>query len=164
MYVLPSYDFSKNFSLNNFDGSFNFNSNGNNTLNDTNVVTSSISNNLNYTALGKFFDNGIKTNFEIALIFMTQGLLIGLVGSFLGAIIGILGALNAPVVVNKLESLLGFNFLESEVYPIDYLPSQLVWSDVFLVILVAVALNLIVTIYPSLQAAKIKPANELRYE
>ena len=104
------------------------------------------------------------TNFEIALIFMTQGLLIGLVGSFLGAIIGILGALNAPVVVNKLESLLGFNFLESEVYPIDYLPSQLVWSDVFLVILVAVALNLIVTIYPSLQAAKIKPANELRYE
>jgi lipoprotein-releasing system permease protein len=75
-----------------------------------------------------------------------------------------LSALNAPVVVNKLESLLGFNFLESEVYPIDYLPSQLVWSDVFLVILVAVALNLIVTIYPSLQAAKIKPASELRYE
>jgi|TARA_B110000503_G_scaffold77244_1_gene119064 lipoprotein-releasing system permease protein len=103
-------------------------------------------------------------NFEIAFIFMTQGLLIGLTGSFLGAIVGIFGALNAPAVMNKIESLLGFNFLESEVYPIDYLPSQLIWGDVFLVILAAVALNLIVTIYPSLQAAKVKPATELRYE
>ena len=66
-YVLPSYDFSKNFSLNNIDGSFNFNSYGNNTLTDTNVVGSTISNDLIYSALGKFFDNGIKTNFEIAL-------------------------------------------------------------------------------------------------
>ena len=66
-YVLPSYDFSKNFSLNNIDGSFNLNSYGNNTLNDTNVLASSISNDLNYSALDKFFDNGIKTNFELAL-------------------------------------------------------------------------------------------------
>ena len=65
--MLPSYDFSKNFSLNNIDGSFNLNSYGNNTLTDTNVVASTISNDLNYSALGKFFDNGIKTNFEIAL-------------------------------------------------------------------------------------------------
>ncbi|MDB4189391.1 organic solvent tolerance protein, partial [Candidatus Pelagibacter sp.] len=66
-YVLPNYDFSKNFSLNNIDGNFNLNSYGNNTLNDTNVSTSTILNDLNYSALGKFFDNGIKTNFEIAL-------------------------------------------------------------------------------------------------
>jgi LPS-assembly protein len=66
-YVLPSYNFSKNFSLNNIDGSFNLNSYGNNTLNYTNVVESTISNDLNYSALNKFFDNGIKTNFEIAL-------------------------------------------------------------------------------------------------
>jgi len=66
-YVLPSYDFSKNFGLDNIDGSFNLNSNGNNTLNDTNVVASSISNNLNYSTLNKYFDNGIKTNFKIAL-------------------------------------------------------------------------------------------------
>ena len=66
-YVLPNYDFSKNFSLNNIDGNFNLNSHGNNTLNDTNVSTSTILNDLNYSALGKFFDNGIKANFEIAL-------------------------------------------------------------------------------------------------
>jgi LPS-assembly protein len=66
-YVLPSYNFSKNFSLNNIDGSFNLNSYGNNTLTDTNVVASSVSNDLIYSALNNFFDNGIKTNFEIAL-------------------------------------------------------------------------------------------------
>jgi LPS-assembly protein len=66
-YVLPSYDFSKNFSLNNIDGSFNLNSYGNNTLNNTNVIGSTISNDLNYFALDKFFDNGIKTNFEVSL-------------------------------------------------------------------------------------------------
>jgi len=66
-YVLPVYDFSKNFNLNNINGSFNLNSYGKNTLSDTNVATSTISNDLNYTALGKFFDNGIKTNFEVAL-------------------------------------------------------------------------------------------------
>ena len=66
-YVLPSYVFSKNFNLNNIMGSFNLNSYGDNTLNDTNVVTSSISNDLDYTALNNFFDNGIKTNFKVAL-------------------------------------------------------------------------------------------------
>jgi len=64
-YALPTYNFSKNFSLNNIEGSFNLNSYGNNTLNDTNVVTSSISNDLNYSTLDKLFDNGIKTNFEV---------------------------------------------------------------------------------------------------
>ncbi|MDB3971604.1 organic solvent tolerance protein [Candidatus Pelagibacter sp.] len=66
-YVLPNYNFSKNFSLNNIGGNFNLNSYGNNTLNDTNISTSTILNDLNYSALGKFFDNGIKTNFKIAL-------------------------------------------------------------------------------------------------
>ena len=66
-YVLPSYNFSKNFLLDNINGNFNLNSYGKNTLNDTNILTSSISNDLNYSALSKYFDNGIKTNFEIAL-------------------------------------------------------------------------------------------------
>jgi len=66
-YVLPNYDFSKNFSLNNIDGNFNLNSYGSNTINDTNVSSSIILNDLVYSALGKFFDNGIKANFEIGL-------------------------------------------------------------------------------------------------
>jgi LPS-assembly protein len=66
-YVLPSYNFSKIFNLNDIKGSFNLTSSGNNTLSDTNVVTSSVSNDLNYTTYDKFFDGGIKTNFEVFL-------------------------------------------------------------------------------------------------
>jgi len=103
-------------------------------------------------------------NSDIILIFLTQGFLIGVVGSLIGAIIGILSSLNAPVVINKIESFFEFNFLNSKVYPIDYLPSQLFWGDVILVVLVAIVLNLVVTIYPSLKAAKVNPAKELKYE
>ena len=66
-YTLPNYDFAKNFNLESINGSFNFNSTGSNTLSNTNVLSTSISNDLNYTSLNKFLDNGIKSNFEIFL-------------------------------------------------------------------------------------------------
>ena len=66
-YVLPSYNFSKNFFLENIKGSFNLNSQGNNTLEDTNVTTSKIFNDLNYSSINNVLDNGIKTNFDIFL-------------------------------------------------------------------------------------------------
>jgi len=61
-YVLPSYNFSKMFNLENFTGNFNVNSYGNNILNSTNVVTSEVFNNINYNTNNTFFDNGIKSN------------------------------------------------------------------------------------------------------
>jgi len=66
-YDLPNYDFSKNFSLNNFDGSFNFSSAGNNTINNTNVTTSTIKNNLQYSSNEFYSNNGIKTDFIIEI-------------------------------------------------------------------------------------------------
>jgi len=66
-YVLPNYNFSKNFYQDKITGSFNFNSYGNNTLSETNIVASSISNDLNYSSLDKFYYNGIRTDFEVAL-------------------------------------------------------------------------------------------------
>ncbi len=66
-YVLPSYNFSKNFNLEDISGSFNFNSYGNNSLNNTNITTSTLSNDLNYTSYNSYFDNGIKANFEVLL-------------------------------------------------------------------------------------------------
>ncbi len=66
-YVFPSYNFSKNFYLENVAGSLNFNSYGNNTLRDTNIKTSTLFNDLKYSSLNTFLDNGIKTNFEISL-------------------------------------------------------------------------------------------------
>tara|TARA_B110000027_G_scaffold131237_1_gene155196 strand:- start:1953 stop:3995 length:2043 start_codon:yes stop_codon:yes gene_type:complete len=66
-YVLPSYSFSKNFNWDIIKGNFNLNSKGNNTLSETNIVTSSISNDLKYSTLNSYFDSGVKTNFEIFL-------------------------------------------------------------------------------------------------
>ncbi|MDB4070719.1 organic solvent tolerance protein [Candidatus Pelagibacter sp.] len=64
-YVLPSYNFSKNFFLEGIKGNFNLSSHGNNTLKDTNVTTSKVFNDLNYSSINNFLDNGIKTNFDI---------------------------------------------------------------------------------------------------
>jgi LPS-assembly protein len=66
-YVLPTYNFSKNFNLEKLTGWFNFNSSGNNMLNNTNVFTSSVINNLEYASLANFSDNGIRTNFDFLL-------------------------------------------------------------------------------------------------
>lgn len=104
------------------------------------------------------------TNSEIITVFLTQGFLIGAVGSLLGAIIGISCAWKASAIVSGIESLLGFHFLSSEVYPIDYLPSALVWSDVLLIVAVALGLNFLATLYPALRAARTRPAEVLRYE
>ena len=66
-YVLPTYDFTRNFNLENISGGFNFNTNGNNTLSSTNITTSIISNNLNYTSDYNYFNNIIKSNYGFFL-------------------------------------------------------------------------------------------------
>ena len=66
-YVLPSYNFSKNFNFEDLKGSFNFNSYGDNTLSSTNITTSVVNNDLNYQSVNSFFDNGLKNSFEISL-------------------------------------------------------------------------------------------------
>jgi lipoprotein-releasing system permease protein len=89
--------------------------------------------------------------------------LIGSTGSLIGAFLGIMCALNAPLVINKIESIFEFNLLDSNVYPIDYLPSDLYMNDVVMIVLVAISLNLLVTIYPSCKAAKLNVSNELKH-
>ena len=66
-YVFPAFDFSKNFNTEILDGSFNFNSSGSNNLASTNVMTSNFTNDLNYTSSANFLENGIKTDYEVAL-------------------------------------------------------------------------------------------------
>tara|TARA_B110000027_G_scaffold130920_1_gene154433 strand:- start:1028 stop:3538 length:2511 start_codon:yes stop_codon:yes gene_type:complete len=66
-YILPSYNFSKNFFLDNLNGSFIFNTSGDNSLNNTNIMNTKISNNLIYESMDYFYTNGIKTNYEILL-------------------------------------------------------------------------------------------------
>jgi LPS-assembly protein len=66
-YVLPSYDFSKNFNFKDLNGSFNFNSNGNNSLTSTNALSTIAVNDLKYESYDIFYENGIKSNFAVLL-------------------------------------------------------------------------------------------------
>jgi lipoprotein-releasing system permease protein len=100
----------------------------------------------------------------IMKIFIVQGALIGAIGTLIGVASGIALALNIDVVVPFLERLLNVQFLSREVYYITDLPSDLHMSDVVTIALVSLALALLATLYPSWRAARVNPAEALRYE
>lgn len=101
---------------------------------------------------------------SITRIFMIQGTMIGVVGTLLGLAGGIALALNVETVVPIIESLFGMKFLSKDVYYITDLPSELQLPDVVITAVLSFALTLAATIYPSWRAAKINPAEALRYE
>ncbi len=101
---------------------------------------------------------------SIMKIFMVQGGLVGLFGTALGVLSGIIVALNMEVIVPFIEKVLGIQFLAKEIYVISTLPSDLHWSDVWTIGGIAVVLAFLATIYPSWRAARVKPAEALRYE
>jgi len=77
-------------------------------------------------------------------------------------LLGIFGSLQITNLVTLLEWIFSTQFLDAEVYPIDFLPSQLSLTDIFYVIIGVVTLSLLVTIYPARRAAAIQPAEVLR--
>ncbi len=97
-------------------------------------------------------------------IFMVQGGLNGVIGTFLGVISGILLSLNLPEFATWLEQTLGISLLPGDVYFINFLPSELHWDDVVNVGLAALVMALLATLYPSWRASRVKPAEALRYE
>ncbi|PHV04615.1 lipoprotein-releasing system transmembrane subunit LolC [Janthinobacterium sp. BJB412] len=101
---------------------------------------------------------------SIMKIFMIQGALVGILGTMLGVAGGVLVALNVDVIVPFIEHLLGVQFLSKDIYYISAVPSDLRWPDVFKIGGVAVVLAFVATIYPSWWAARVKPAEALRYE
>ena len=101
---------------------------------------------------------------SIMLIFIVQGALIGVIGTLVGAVFGILIALNISTIIPFIEHLLHVQFLAKDVYYISDLPSDLIWSDVITIVLMSFVLSLLATLYPSWKASKINPAEALRYE
>lgn len=101
---------------------------------------------------------------SIMKIFIIQGAFIGVIGTLLGAIFGILIALNIETIIPFIEHLFNVQFLAKDVYYISDLPSDLVWSDVITIVCVSFVLSLLATIYPSYKASRINPAEALRYE
>jgi len=101
---------------------------------------------------------------SILKIFTIEGGVIGVVGTFLGTILGLGAAFNLEKITDFVEKLFGFKILSSDVYYIDKLPSQVNPLDVILIVLTAVLISLLATLYPAWRASKLDPAEALRYE
>jgi len=100
----------------------------------------------------------------IVQLFLIQGAMIGLFGIALGIMLGVIGCYWVADGVLWVESMIGSKFLNTAVYPIDYIPVDLRWADVAQIAAVAIVLNIIATIYPAMRASRVVPAQELRFE
>ncbi|MFT6792020.1 MAG: lipoprotein-releasing system permease protein [Cellvibrionaceae bacterium] len=103
-------------------------------------------------------------SWAIMATFMVQGTVIGCLGTFFGVTLGIGLSLSIETLVAGLESLLGIRFLESDIYPVSFLPSSLQTGDVMLVAGISLAMSILATLYPARKAAKVQPAEALRYD
>jgi lipoprotein-releasing system permease protein len=96
----------------------------------------------------------------VLAVFMTQGVLIGWIGTAIGVAAGVAIALNVPF----LEQALDLHIMDPDVYYLSSIPSETRWTDVVSIAVAALLLTFVATIYPALQAAKTQPAEALRYE
>ncbi len=97
-------------------------------------------------------------------VFVTQGVLIGWIGTALGVGLGLALALNVDVIVPFLESNFGFHIMDPDVYYLSGIPSELHPGDVVRIAVAALMLTFIATVYPALRASRTQPAEALRYE
>lgn len=100
----------------------------------------------------------------ISHLFMWQGFLIALAGIVIGVFLGVLGSLEVSNLAAAIESTFDIQILNADVYPIDFLPSDLQWSDVLVVVAGVLSLAILATLYPARRAAAIQPAQALRAE
>ncbi len=101
---------------------------------------------------------------SIMAIFIVQGALIGMIGTALGVVGGVLLALNVSTVVPAIERAFSIQFLDKSIYYISDLPSDLQRGDVLTIAAIALVLALIATLYPAWKASRVNPAEALRYE
>jgi lipoprotein-releasing system permease protein len=99
---------------------------------------------------------------NIVQLFLVQGAMIGLFGISIGVLFGVLGCYWVADLVAWIEAMLGVTFLNTTVYPIDYIPVDMRWSDVATIAGTAIVLNILATVYPAVRASRMAPAEELR--
>jgi lipoprotein-releasing system permease protein len=97
-------------------------------------------------------------------IFVVQGAMVGMIGTFAGLLLGLGVAFNIDVIVPALEQALGASFLPKDIYLISRMPSDPDQGDIVPVVVIALILAFAATLYPSWRASQVKPAEALRYE
>ena len=97
-------------------------------------------------------------------IFITQGLVIGWLGVLAGVGLGLLLALHVDTIVPFLERTFRFQVMDSDVYYITAIPSEVHWGNILAIAVAALSLTALATLYPAVRAARIAPAEALRYE
>ena len=100
----------------------------------------------------------------VLCIFIIQGMMVGIVGTALGIFSGLLLASNATAIVNALQSFFGIHVLSSSIYFVDYLPSKILYRDIWEVCTMALLMSFIATIYPAWRASKTIISEALHYE
>jgi len=104
------------------------------------------------------------TSRQVLGVFMVQGTAIGIIGIGVGVLLGVIGALTIADIISWVETTFGIQFLNSSVYFISYIPSELKWNDVIIISSATFVISVISTIYPAWKASRISPAEVLRYE
>jgi lipoprotein-releasing system permease protein len=104
------------------------------------------------------------TGLSIMKIFVLEGLVIGIIGTALGVVSGLLIALNLEPIIAVIQKITGQNFFSKDIYYLDRFPSMVVPSDVVMISVTAVLISFVATLYPAWQASRMLPAEALRYE
>ena len=104
------------------------------------------------------------TSGSIMKIFMIEGIIIGITGTFFGTLLGVGAALNMQMIVEFIEKVFQFKVLPPSVYYIDTFPSKVEPATVVVVVLISLCISFLATLYPSWQASRFDPVEGLRYE
>ena len=104
------------------------------------------------------------TKASILRIFLICGSIIGIAGTLLGLVIGVLFSANINAIKEFLEGISGSSLFDPTIYFLSQLPAKIFISDVFLIVGMALFLSFIATLYPAYKASKSDPADILRYE
>ena len=99
----------------------------------------------------------------IMFVFIIQGLINGFIGTAIGVALGVAVALNLSDIAMFIEAVTGTAFLSGDIYFIDFLPSELYWSEVIITASIAIVLSVLSTVYPAKKASTVDPASALSH-
>jgi len=104
------------------------------------------------------------TPFGIGIIFLFEGLFIGLIGTILGGLSGVAITKNINAIAGSIEKLTGFEFFPSDIYYLSSIPSKINFGDISTILIYALMLTVLAGIYPAIQASRLDPVEAIRYE